>query len=125
MATPSTQTVNSNRSDAPVEDRSNSGSEKHEMHTLKVHDGEDAHTIQVQHGRTLRTVLFEHDLSPHGWITQHVNCQGQGHCAACTVQVQKGDPDAGQWLDAYLAKQDLGRLSCQVDVTQDLAVRVG
>jgi len=95
------------------------------MHTLKVYDGEDAHTIRVQHGRTLRTVLSEHDLSPHGWITQHVNCQGQGHCVACTVQVQEGDPDADQWLNAYLAEQDLGRLSCQIDVTQDLTVRVG
>ncbi len=107
------------------ESRSSSDAEHQKTHTIKVYDGSDSYTIEARHGRNLRAVLMENDVSPHGWLTQYLNCQGQGHCAACTVQIQEGAPNSDQWLDAFMAENDLGRLSCQVDVIQDLAVRVG
>lgn len=125
MDTPSSQTQDANPTRSVTDHRSNNDSSNLETHTLKVVDGEDEHIIDAQHGRTLRAVLQEHGLSPHGWLTRHLNCQGQGHCAACTVEVQEGDPDSDQWLDAYLSSQSLGRLSCQIDITEDLTVRVG
>jgi ferredoxin len=93
-------------------------------HTVAVHDGREWHEFNVQHGRTLRAVLREHGLSPHGWLTEHVNCDGQGHCSACAVEIEKGADDPEHWLDAFLSGRDLGRLSCQIDVTRDMALRV-
>ncbi|HHP7239325.1 2Fe-2S iron-sulfur cluster-binding protein [Longibacter sp.] len=93
-------------------------------HTVAVHDGREWHELEVQHGRTLRAVLREYDLSPHGWVTEHVNCDGQGHCSACAVEIEEGADDPEHWLDAFLSGRDLGRLSCQIEVTQDMALRV-
>ncbi|MES3630975.1 MAG: 2Fe-2S iron-sulfur cluster-binding protein [Longimonas sp.] len=116
MGTPSsTQETSTDTSD---------GHNKETSHTVSVYDGDTWHTFEAEHGRTLREVLWEHDVSPHGQLTSHLNCGGQGHCAACTVEVQEGDDDPDQWLDAFLSSQDMGRLSCQIDVTQDMTVRV-
>jgi ferredoxin len=93
-------------------------------HTVVVYNGTNRHELQVEHGRTLRAALREHNLSPHGWLTRHLNCDGQGHCTACAVEVTEGEEAPEQWLDAFMHAQDLGRLSCQIDVTEDMVVRV-
>lgn len=101
-----------------------SASSDTEMHTVAVKDGDAWHDLEVQHGRSLRAVLREHNLSPHGWLTRHLNCDGQGHCSACAVEVDVGAGPPDQWLDRFLNENGAGRLSCQIDVTQDMAVRV-
>lgn len=93
-------------------------------HSVSVYDGDEWHTLNVADGRTLRAALQKHGLSPHGTLTRHVNCDGQGHCAACTVEVKEGAHEPDQWLDAFMDEHDLGRLACQVEVTQDMRVRV-
>ena len=93
-------------------------------HTVSVHDGTEWHEFEVSHGRTLRAALWEHGLPPHGSLTSYLNCGGQGHCALCTVDIENGEEDPNQWLDSFLHAQDVGRLSCQVDVTQDMTVRL-
>ena len=94
------------------------------VHEVSVHDGSEWHHFEAEHGRTLRAALQEHGLSPHGSLTRQLNCGGRGHCAACTVEVEEGGEKPDQWLDAFLDGQGSGRLSCQIDVTQDMTVRV-
>jgi len=93
-------------------------------HTVSVYDGATWHELEVSHSRTLRAALWEHDLSPHGSLTRYLNCGGQGHCAACTVQVNEGAEEPDQWLDTLLHAQDVGRLSCQIEVTKDMVIRL-
>jgi ferredoxin len=93
-------------------------------HTIAVYDGTQWFELNAEHGRTLREVLRDHDLSPHNWLTQYLNCDGQGHCAACSVDIEDGEPAPDQWLDAFLDSQDAGRLSCQMDVTSDMTIRI-
>ena len=93
-------------------------------HTVSVKDGDTWHELTVEHGRSLWVVLQEHNLSPHGWLTQHLNCGGQGHCSTCAVDVDVGADKPDQWLDRFLNDNGLGRLSCQIDVTEDMAVRI-
>jgi ferredoxin len=107
----------------PSRDQAEPGTAE-EKHTVVVYDGSTQHEIEVQHGRTLRAALREHNLSPHGWLTRHLNCDGQGHCTACAVDVTEGEEQPEQWLDAFMDAQDLGRLSCQIHVTEDMKVRV-
>jgi len=95
-----------------------------DTHVVSVHDGNTWHDVQAEHGQSLRAVLREHDLSPHGWLTEHVNCRGEGHCATCAVEVDIGGGEADQWLDAFLDEKNAGRLACQIEVTEDMAVRV-
>jgi ferredoxin len=95
-----------------------------DAHTLVVLDGDDTHAITVAHGVSLRRALQNHDLSPHGLVTEWVNCRGQGHCTACRVCIDDGAPEPEQWLDAKLDDADLGRLACMIDVTHDMTVRL-
>lgn len=101
-----------------------SSSSDQKTHTVAVKDGDTWHDLEVEHGRSLRSALREHNLSPHGWLTRHLNCDGQGHCSACAVEVEVGAGKPDQWLDRLLDENDIGRLSCQIDVTEDMAVRV-
>lgn len=100
------------------------GSESTETHTIEVYDGTQWFELEAEHGRTLRAVLREHDLSPHSWLTRYLNCDGQGHCAACSVEVEEGASKPNQWLDAFLSSRDGGRLACQLDVTSDMTIRI-
>jgi ferredoxin len=131
MTDPDAQTDTKTQVDASDEASSRDGkssndsvSSTEQTHTVAVRDGDAWHDLEVEHGRTLRSVLREHNLSPHGWLTRHVNCNGQGHCSACAVEVDVGAGAPDQWLDRFLDENGIGRLSCQVEVTQDMAVRV-
>lgn len=93
-------------------------------HAVAVKKSDVWHDLEVEHGRSLRAVLRENKLSPHGWLTQHLNCDGQGHCSACAVEVDVGAEEPDQWLDRFLDENGAGRLSCQITVTQDMSVRV-
>jgi ferredoxin len=101
-----------------------SGHDGSNTHTVSVYDGAEWHELDVPHGRTLRDALWAHDLPPHGALTRHLNCSGRGHCAACTVDIEEGAEAPDQWLDTFLHAQDVGRLSCQIDVTQDMTIRL-
>lgn len=116
----STSKTSSEGHDTPADTASGIG----DTHVVSVHDGSTWHDVQAEHGQSLRAVLREHDLSPHGWLTEHVNCRGEGHCAACAVEVDIGGGEADQWLDAFLDEKNAGRLACQIEVTEDMAVRV-
>lgn len=121
-ASSSPTSENGRQTDSPR--GSSDGDNMPDTHTVVVFDGTNRHKLDVEHGRTLRAALRDHNLSPHGWLTRHLNCDGQGHCTACAVEVTEGEEAPKQWLDAFMDAQDLGRLSCQIDVTKDMAVRV-
>ncbi len=95
-----------------------------QTHTVRVWDGDAWHDLDVPHGKNLWAVLCENDLQPQGRITRVLNCQGRGHCATCTVDVEGDAPEPDQWLDTVLAESGGDRLSCQMEVDRDLAVRV-
>lgn len=121
MAQPEPLDSSSSQNEAPGNGASSSDTE---THTVAVKDGDTWHDLAVEHGRSLRAVLREHNLSPHGWLTRHLNCDGQGHCSACAVDVDVGADKPDQWLDRFLDDNGFGRLSCQINVTEDMAVRV-
>jgi len=95
-----------------------------ETHTVVVHDDGTRHEMDVEDGKSLRVALWEHDLSPHDAVTEHVNCGGRGHCATCAVEIIDGAPEADQWLDAALEATGVGRASCEVEVDRDMTVRL-
>ena len=116
----------SNESDAALAstNKRKSGQDGRTTHTVSVYDGAEWHELEVSHGRTLRAALWEHELSPHGALTSYLNCGGRGHCAACTVDIEEGAEEPDQWLDTFLHAQGIGRLSCQVNVMQDMVIRL-
>ncbi len=96
-----------------------------EMHTLTVLDGaKGEHTLEVEHGTSLREAMRTHGVSPHGPITEVVNCGGRGHCTLCRVEIVSGAPEPTQWLDETLAEHDWGRLACVIPIRHDMTVRL-
>jgi ferredoxin len=95
-----------------------------ETHTLTVLDDDEEHTLEVRHGTTLRAAMRTYGVSPHGPVTEVVNCGGQGHCTLCRVEIVDGAPEPTQWLDEALAEHDWGRLACAVSVRHDMTVRL-
>jgi ferredoxin len=119
MSEPTTETTHETAEETAQTDATTT------THTVEVWEGDTRHEIEVEDGAVLRNALTENDLSPHGWASSTLNCQGQGHCGACTVDIEGDAPEPDQWLDGLLAQQDAGRLSCQMTVDRDLTVRIG
>jgi ferredoxin len=97
-------------------------------HTVRVHDGARWHRLTVLDGANLRRVLLRHGLSPYAPLTRRLNCGGRGLCATCGVQFVRRAPELvpapRHWHDALAERFGYPRLSCQIAVTHDLAVRL-
>jgi ferredoxin len=92
-------------------------------HTVLVEHGDGTVQLAVDHGTVLREALRAAGLSPHSVAGRRVNCGGRGLCATCGVRA--GDPpDPTHWHDGLAARFGYPRLSCQIRVTRDMAVRI-
>ncbi|MGF1490520.1 MAG: 2Fe-2S iron-sulfur cluster-binding protein [Prochloraceae cyanobacterium] len=90
---------------------------------LRVWDGKTWHELTVSKGSNLRSILLERGLSPHNFITQYFNCQGNGFCGSCAVKIEGNAPQPSQWLDR-IAAQFGDRLSCQISVEEDMTIKI-
>ena len=87
------------------------------------HDGETT-TLAVERGTVLRDALRAADISPHSKAGRRLNCGGRGLCATCGVCVRDDAPDPTHWHDDLAARFGYPRLSCQIRVTDPMAIRV-
>ena len=88
-----------------------------------VIDGEDETELTVERGRVLRDVLMEAGLSPYSRLTERANCGGRGICATCGVRLVEGiEPE--HWHDKLAERFGYPRLSCQIEVEQDVRVEL-
>jgi ferredoxin len=92
-------------------------------HTVVVdHPGGTA-TLSVAHGTVLRDALRAAGISPHSRAGRRLNCGGRGLCATCGVRLAD-PPDPDHWHDDLAARFGYPRLSCQLRVIRDMAVRI-
>ncbi|PEN14978.1 hypothetical protein CRI94_01405 [Longibacter salinarum] len=92
-----------------------------EYHIVSVYDGRTTYDLKIRHGRTLRAVLQEHNLSPHGGRQNTLTGRGAVQYSACAVDIDRGEQNPDQWLDAFLASRNVGRLSCEIEVKDDMS----
>ncbi|MDZ4764116.1 MAG: 2Fe-2S iron-sulfur cluster-binding protein [Chloroflexota bacterium] len=85
---------------------------------------DDEQTLTVPNGANLRQMLLSAGLSPYTVITRVTNCGGRGICATCGVRFEAGEPAPEQWHDKLAARFGYPRLSCQIDVHNDMTVRI-
>jgi ferredoxin len=105
--------------------------------------GEDESLLVAPIGATLRDVLLANGISPYTAITERLNCGGRGLCATCGVQFVSGraaesataeaDEDGSEdshtprpehWHDELAARFGFPRLSCRIEVEEDMHVRI-
>jgi len=90
---------------------------------LVVVDGETESELTVEQGRVLRDVLLEAGFSPYSRLTERANCGGRGLCATCGVRIaERVEPE--HWHDTLAARFGYPRLSCQIEIEQDLRVEL-
>ncbi|NRB62432.1 MAG: 2Fe-2S iron-sulfur cluster binding domain-containing protein [Saprospiraceae bacterium] len=75
-------------------------------------------------GQTLRQVLLENDITPYTKMTTQLNCGGRGVCATCGVWIISGQAKSTHWHDRLADKYSYPRLSCQINLEEDLTVRL-
>lgn len=90
---------------------------------VTVIDGASETTISVECGRTLRDALLEHSFPVYGTLSQYANCGGRGLCATCTVEADPA-PGPTHWHDAAAVRFGYPRLSCCIEVTEPMTVRL-
>ena len=95
-----------------------------DAHVIRVHDGTQWHRLMISHGAVLRDALLQHDLSPYTRWTRRLNCGGRGLCATCGVRFDDDPPPPIHWHDRLAARFGYPRLSCQIRVTEPMAVRL-
>lgn len=92
----------------------------------------DGTEVKCRHGEVLRDVLLRASgVSPYNSMAQYANCNGQGLCGTCTVEVVEGEvteKTAQEKRRLKMPPHDPGanpgyRLSCQARVLSDLSVR--
>ncbi|MBC8044052.1 MAG: 2Fe-2S iron-sulfur cluster binding domain-containing protein [Rhizobacter sp.] len=97
-------------------------------HQLTVHAPDGVHRFTVPHGANLRQTLLGRGFSPYTQLTKQFNCGGNGICATCGVWVSEDDavrePAAKHWHDRLAHAFGYPRLSCQIQLTADMSVRL-
>jgi len=88
-----------------------------------VDDGYSETELTVERGRVLRDVLLEAGVSPYSRLTERANCGGRGICATCGVRVIE-DLEPDHWHDKLAKRFGYPRLSCQIDIEEDLRVEL-
>lgn len=93
--------------------------------SIPVHviDGEAERTIEVEQGTVLRDALLDSGFSVYGTVSKHANCGGRGLCATCTIEVDPA-PEPTHWHDAAAVRFGYPRLSCCIEVTEPMTVRL-
>ena len=87
-----------------------------------IADGEET-TITVDRGANLRETLLERGFPVYGTVSTHANCGGRGLCATCTVEIDP-PPEPTHWHDAAARRFGYPRLSCCIEVTEPVTVRL-
>lgn len=95
-----------------------------DTHTVTVHHDGGRTTLAIDHGTVLRNALEAAGISPHSSAGSRVNCGGRGLCATCGVRFLTDDPAPEHWHDGLADRFGYPRLSCQVRVTDAMAVRI-
>lgn len=90
---------------------------------LVVVHGDEETTLEVEMGANLRAALLEADLPVYGTLSQYANCGGRGLCSTCTVEVEPAPP-ATHWHDAAAVRFGYPRLSCCIEVSEPMRVRL-
>jgi ferredoxin len=91
--------------------------------SLAVVDGEEETTRRVERGTNLREALLDAGCSVYGTVSQYANCGGRGLCSTCTVEVEPA-PEPTHWHDAAAMRFGYPRLSCCIEVTEPMTVRL-
>lgn len=95
------------------------------MPTLTVIDlKQQIHRLSVKPGANLRRSILEGGLSPYTRFTQRLNCGGRGLCATCGVWILSGRPVSQHWHDRWAQRFAYPRLSCQIQVEQDMTIQL-
>lgn len=94
------------------------------MPCLTVLIGDVTRTLEVESGANLRHVLLAADISPYAPLARKANCNGRGLCATCGVHILANAPAPIHWHDRLAARFGYPRLSCQIAVRDDMAVRI-
>ncbi|MGJ3238985.1 MAG: 2Fe-2S iron-sulfur cluster-binding protein [Anaerolineae bacterium] len=94
------------------------------MPILKIIDENKQTSIEIDSGANLREVLLEYGFSPYTRLTHIVNCGGRGICATCGVWIDTGEQQPQHWHDKLASRFGYPRLSCQINVTNDMTVRL-
>jgi ferredoxin len=90
---------------------------------VTVVDGDSEQRLSVERGQTLRDALLDNDLDVYGTLSKYANCGGRGLCATCTVEVDPA-PEPTHWHDAGAVRFGYPRLSCCIEVTEPMTVRL-
>lgn len=94
------------------------------MPQLTIVHAQGRESFEVAPGANLRRVLLDLGHSPYAAFTQRLNCGGRGLCATCGVEILEGEPAPQHWHDKAAKRYRYPRLSCQIEVVEDMVVRV-
>ena len=98
------------------------GGDSETVRVVVVDDKTETELV-VESGRLLRDVLLEAGFSPYSRLTERANCGGRGLCATCGVRISE-DVAPDHWHDDLADRFGYPRLSCQIEVDQDLRVEL-
>jgi ferredoxin len=90
---------------------------------LRVSDGDREGLVTAPAGATLRDALVANGWSPYTRVTERLNCGGRGLCATCGVRIAD-PPEPTDRHDALAARWGYPRLSCRIELSDDLRVRL-
>lgn len=94
------------------------------QYTVTVVGESASQMIQVPQGTNLRRALLQAGISPYGALSKRANCGGRGLCATCGVIFDAGEPAPAHWHDRIGSAFGYPRLSCQIEVTNDMTIRL-
>ena len=80
--------------------------------------------IEIPKGSNLRKALLEEGISPYARMTRKLNCGGNGLCATCGVEILSEPVTPTHWHDKLAHRYRYPRLSCQITVEEDIAIRI-
>lgn len=94
------------------------------MPEITIIRGDEQVTLMVEEGANLRHELLKAGFSPYAPLTRKLNCGGRGLCATCGVWIEAGEPQPQHWHDRIGSHFGYPRLSCQIQVEDDMVVRI-
>lgn len=94
------------------------------MPKLTILQADAVYEFEVAQGENLRQALLAHGFSPYVALTKRLNCGGRGLCATCGVWIDTHEPAPEHWHDVLASAFGYPRLSCQIQVQQDMTIRL-
>ena len=91
---------------------------------MTVWKNQKRYEINANLGQNLRKTLIDNGLSPYSIINEKINCRGNGLCATCGVFVINTDPIPTHWHDRIAKAFGYPRLSCQIEIKEDLEIEI-